>query len=86
MLPAEEPGHRVTEHLAQPARAEMPEVPRPGALAPVALDQWREHRFDPPTLRHQPARPRRRLVLRRLEGREERDAMAQQLAAQAWAM
>src|SRR5215207_2104401 len=53
----------VTQHLSQPAACQVPAIPRPHSLGPVALSQLREYRLYPASLLHQRARPRPFLAL-----------------------
>ncbi len=50
-------GYRMTEHLAEDPRAQMPQVSGPSALSSVTLHQLPDHCLDPATHLRQPVRP-----------------------------
>src|SRR5205085_10149188 len=69
-------------HFAQPAREEVPSVPRPDPLGVKAFDQLSDDCLNAPPLLHQPKRPSLLLPLSRTIGCEQAQTLPGQFLTQ----
>src|SRR5947209_17773158 len=69
-------------HFAQPAREEVPPVPRPDSLGMEALDQLTDDRFNAPSLLNQKERPSSLLTFGRTIGRKQVQPLLNQFLSQ----